>query len=252
MPPVPLLGSVGKNGANHPNDVIAVKNRLIALGFDWLAPATATVGPLTVKTIMLFQAIKNGLDVVNHVKNDGLVTVNGPTHKWLEASNAPQWQQMPLGSKAEGYFNSEVADASDNHDFGTAWLAATIHATGAAYRDHYLAAHPNAALLTVNDASRPQGGDTPDHHGHETGLVCDIRLPHKDGTAAGGIETTDLAVYDRNAMRAMLVAFRAQPLADRIFLNDDKLIAEGLCRPLAGHDDHAHLEIIPPLRVDDI
>lgn len=249
MPAVPLQGSVGQNGVNNQADVIAVKNRLIALGFDWLAPATATVGPLTIKTIKLFQAIKNGLDVVNN-QNDGLIEVNGATHRWLQAANAPQWQQMPLGSAAEGFFNSEVADGSDNHDFGTAWLAATIHAAGARYRDDFRAAHPNAALLTVNDASKPQGGDTPAHAGHETGLVCDIRLPRTDG-GVGGITTTS-ATYDHAAMRAMIVAFRSQPLADRIFLNDQQLINEGLCRHLSGHDNHAHFEINPPPRVDDV
>lgn len=250
MPAVPLQRSVGLNGANQPEDVIAVKNRLIELGFDWLAPASATVGPLTLKTIKLFQAIKNGLDVVNNLRNDGVINVGGDTHRWLQAANAPRWRQMPLGSEAEGYFNSEVEDGTDNHDFGTNWLADTISETGATYRDSFLGAHPNAALLTVNDASKPQGGDTPAHAGHETGLVCDIRLPRRDG-GVGGITTRD-ASYDRAAMRMMLIAFRGQPLFERIFLIDDQLISEGLCRPLAGHDNHAHFEILPPLRVDDV
>jgi hypothetical protein len=49
-------------------------------------------------------------------------------------------------------------------------------------------------------------------------------------------------------MRAMLEAFRAQPLVARIVFNDPALIAEGLCSALAGHDDHAHVEITAPAR----
>lgn len=249
MPPLALQGSVGLNGVNNAADVLAVKTRLIELGFAWLAPATPTVGPLTVQTIRLFQAIKNGMDVVSPIKNDGLINREGSTHLWLRAANAPRWQQLPLGSRDEGFFNSEVADASDNHDFGTSWLAETISAAGAAYRDAFLGSHPTASLLTVNDASRPRGGDTPSHAGHESGLVCDIRLPRRDG-GAGGIVTTDQA-FDRDAMRAMLRAFHAQPLSDRVFLNDQTLIREGLCRALSGHDNHAHFEILPPRRIDD-
>lgn len=250
MPALVLQGSVGINGVNLPDDVVAVKTRLIDLGFAWLAPVTPTVGPDTVAVIKLFQAIKNGIDVVNNRRNDGLISAERDTHLWLRAANAPRWLQLPPGSREEGFFNSEVADGSDNHDFGTNWLADTITAAGAAYRDSFLAAHATAALLTVNDASRPRGGDTPAHAGHESGLVCDIRLPRKDG-GVGGIVVKS-PTYDRDAMRAMLQAFRAQPLADRVFLNDDELAAEGLCRPLAGHDNHAHFEILPPLRVDDV
>jgi hypothetical protein len=250
MPALVLEGSVGLNGVNRPDDVMAAKTRLIDLGFTWLAPVTPTVGPTTVAAIKLFQAIKNGIDVVNNIKNDGLIAVEKGTHLWLRAANAPRWLQLPLGSREEGYFNSEVADGSDNHDFGTDWLADTLADTGAAYRDSFLASHPAAALLTINDASRPRGGDTPSHAGHESGLVCDLRLPRKDG-GAGGILVGNPA-YDREAMRAMLRAFRAQPLADRVFLSDDVLAAEGLCRPLSGHDNHAHFEIRPPLRVDDV
>ncbi len=249
MPTLVLQGSVGRNGANSADDVLAVKTRLVELGFTWLAPITPTAGPIMIDAIRLFQAIKNGIDVVNSIKNDGLIEPEGSTIKWLRAKNCPRWVQMPPGSREEGYFNSEVADGSDNHDFGTSWLADTLQATGAAYRDDFLSTHPAASLLTINDTSRPRGGDTPAHAGHEAGLTCDIRLPRKDG-GAGGIVVGNQQ-YDREAMRAMLRAFRQQPLSDRIFLNDSQLVSEGLCRPLSGHDNHAHFEIIPPLRVDE-
>ncbi|MDQ3803283.1 MAG: hypothetical protein M3416_05450 [Acidobacteriota bacterium] len=249
MPTVPLQGSVGAGGRNLPADVVAVKTRLIALGFVWLAPPTPTAGPQTTRTIKLFQAVKNGFDTVLLAKNDGLIQVGQDTHRWLEAANAPRWQRLPLGSPEEGFFNREVADSSDNHDFGTEWLAETIRLTGAAYRKAHLKGHPNAALLTINDASIPEGGNTPDHAGHETGLTFDAFLPRRNGTA-GGI-AVGAPTYDRTAMREMIKAFLKQPLASHVFLNDNTLIGQGLCRPQAGHHDHAHFEIFPPARVND-
>ena len=237
--------SVGLGGVNQPSDVIAVKSRLIELGFDWLAP-DAAMGPLTIKTIRLFQAIKNGFNRLGDPRNDGRVDVGGDTLKWLQAANAPRWRQMSAGSRADGFVNDNIADLSDTHDFGTDWLDETIRAAGAVYRDTFLSDNPDAALLTVNDTSLPQGGDTPVHATHETGLACDIRLPRKDGRV-GGI-TVESANYDRAAMRAILKAFRSQPLASRVLLSDQVLVNEGLCRAAQGHLNHAHFEIGPPAR----
>lgn len=246
MPTVTITGSVGQDGTNNPTDVKAVQQRLTALGFSWVAP-DGVVGPKTVQAIKLFQAIKNGDQKIAVAHNDGKVDVNGDTHRWLEASNAPKWQEMPAGSATAGYVNIEVADPADQHDFGTDWLAMTIAAAGTAYRTSYILTHPLAAIITVNDASLPEGGDTPDHSGHETGLSCDLRLPRTDGTAPGNT-TYQTATYDRDAARAVLQAFRAQPLFGLAYFNDPVLIGEGLCAAQPGHDDHIHIQIKPPTR----
>jgi hypothetical protein len=243
---ISIDGSVGLNGVNNPEDVIAVKARLIELGFDWLVPDRA-MGPLTIQAIKLFQAIKNGFNRVSDPRNDGRIDPNGESHKWLDASNAPRWQLMPAGSRAEGFVNDNLKDLSDQHDFGTSWLAQTLGGAGATYRDKYLSEHALAALLTVNDVSLPRGGDTPMHATHESGLACDLRLPRKDGKV-GGITVAE-AAYDRDAMRAMLRALMAQKLASRVLLSDHVLVAEGLCRAAAGHHNHAHFEIKPPARL---
>lgn len=245
MPPVNIKKSVGLGGVNNSADVKAVKARLIELGFDWLTEDDI-VGPTTVKTIKLFQAIKNGRNQVNIMGNDGRIDPGGDTHKWLKADNAPRWMQMPQGSATEGFHNHELDQTDDAHDFGTNWLADTLRATAITYRDTHLSANPNAALLTLNDFSLPQGGDTPMHATHESGLACDIRLPRKNGTT-GGV-TTASAGYDRKAMRAMILAFRQQQQASRVLLSDQVLVAEGLCMAAAGHDNHAHFEVKPPPR----
>jgi len=247
MPPVNIKKSVGLNAVNNSGDVKAVKARLIELGFDWLT-ADDVMGPTTVKVIKLFQGIKNGRNQVNIMGNDGRIDPGGDTLKWLNALNAPRWMQMPPGSAAEGFHNHELEQTNDAHDFGTNWLADTLRATGVSYKEDYLSANPNAALFTLNDFSLPQGGDTPMHATHETGLACDIRLPRKNGQT-GGVVTGQTA-YDRKAMRAMILAFRKQTLASRVLLSDQTLVAEGLCIAAAGHDNHAHFEIKPPARID--
>jgi hypothetical protein len=247
MPLVNIRKSVGFGGSNNSSDVKAVKARLRELGFDWLTDDDV-MGPTTVKCIKLFQAIKNGRNQVNMLGHDGRIDPGGDTLKWLNAENAPRWMQMPPGSEAEGFHNHELTQTNDAHDFGTNWLADTLRATGAAYKEDYLSANPNATIFTLNDFSLPQGGDTPMHATHETGLACDIRLPRKNGQAGG--TTTTQSTYDRKAMRAMILAFRKQTLFSRVLLSDQALVAEGLCRAASGHHDHAHFEVGPPARVD--
>jgi hypothetical protein len=227
--------------------VLAVKIRLVELGFNFIQ-ANSQVDDLTVRAIRLFQAMKNGITKLIAAQNDGRVDVNGDTHKWLNASNAPGWMLLPAGSADVGMVNDNIADPADKHDFGSNWMADTLSATGVTYKADFLSTHPEAALLHINDTTLPLGGDTPAHAEHETGLQSDIRLPRKDG-GVGGI-TVNHQAYDRNAMRAMLRAFLKQPLARRVFLNDNVLIGEGLCRQAVGHDNHAHFEIKPPARVD--
>lgn len=241
-----LQGSVGANGLNNAPDVNAVQMHLVKLGYSWVS-IDGLIGPQTINAIKLFQAICRGYHRVQGTGVDGRIDVNGFTHQWLQASNAPNWKKMSEGSDADGYENYEIKDENDNHDYGTSWLEQVIKSAGASYRDNYLNQNSNAALITINDTSLPEGGNTPDHNGHETGISCDLRLPKIDGTA-GGI-TWNSATYDQNAMRASLQAFWQNSLVTRIFFNDTTLISEGLCESEVGHDDHAHIEIIPPPRI---
>jgi hypothetical protein len=246
MPPVNIKKSVGLGGVNNSADVKSVKSRLVELGFKWLTEDDV-MGPTTVKTIKLFQGIKNGRNQVNILGNDGKVDPGGDTLKWLNADNAPRWMQMPPGSPAEGFHNHELEQTNDAHDFGVNWLADTLRAAAATYKEDHLSANPNAALLNLNDFSLPEGGDTPMHATHETGLSCDIRLPRKNGQS-GGITVAQTS-YDRKAMRAMILAFRKQTLASRVLLSDQVLVAEGLCMAAQGHLNHAHFEVRPPARI---
>lgn len=241
--PLNLSASVGKDGVNDPVDVAQVRQRLIVLGYHWLLPG-GTVDETLIPTIQLFQSIKSG---VNKITGDGRVDAGGSTQRWLDAVNAPRWQQMPPGSPAEGFHNAELVDQPlDHHDFGTSWMAETVSVAAGLYRDDHLTHAAGAALLTMNDVSLERGGPTPSHGTHQTGLACDLRLPNRNGTT-GGL-THRSSAYDRSAMRAMLKAVKASPLTKRILFNDPDLIGEGLCQRAPGHDNHVHFEIRPPAR----
>lgn len=236
--PLALSGSVGLGGKNNPADVKAVKDRLTELGYPVSRSNTIDAD---IKTIRLFQSIIKG-DV--RVGGDGRIDVNGPTHKFLQALNAPKWMEMPKGAESEGFINFDNIQ-NDKHDFGTSWAVETIQEAA----KHYIAEHkiinPGAAPIQTNNLSLQAGGDSPHHATHETGLSCDIRVPKRDGSSGTTISSPD---YDRDAMRAMLEAVRKQKAHSIrvIFFNDFSLSALGLCRPLAGHDNHAHIDIVAP------
>ena len=47
---ITIQSSVGLNGTNNPNDVLAVKTRLVELGFDFIT-ADRIMGPLTIQLV---------------------------------------------------------------------------------------------------------------------------------------------------------------------------------------------------------
>jgi hypothetical protein len=237
-----LSGTVGQGGANRADDVVRVKLRLKALGFDWFKDGSE-VDPGFLQAIKLFQSIINGL---TDLGGDGIIDVNGASHQWLQAANAPRWILMPV--EGVGYINYERKDNSDNHDYGTSWLADVIMEAGKYYEKNYRRGNSAITPMPINDVSIPHGGRTQDHAGHQCGNACDVYLPR---TGGGYGAVWDQAGYDRDSARAILKALRAQPLVlkNRVFFNDSQLIAEGLCHALSGHHHHIHFEIGVPKRI---
>ncbi|ERN42622.1 soluble lytic murein transglycosylase [Rubidibacter lacunae KORDI 51-2] len=236
-----LDDSVGRGGRNLPHDIIKVKQRLKELGFSWFRPSNKTYDPSLENPICLFQSIINGSTKLG---GDGRIDVEGKTHQWLRAANAPKWIEMPI--EGQGFINYERIDKSDDHDFGTSWLSETIVAAGLHYEQNHRRGNPSIAPIPINDVSLIHGGNTPDHYGHECGNACDIYLPRKGGGYSLPNWKNDQ--YDRDAARAILNALRAQPLVrkDRIFFNDSVLIKESLCTSELSHHHHIHFEIGVP------
>ena len=236
---VELSGSVGAGGANRAEDVLALKARLVELGFNFFKPGPRVESDL-IYAIRLFQSVIAGS---TQLIGDGRVDVNGRTHVFLRASNAPRWGLMPLSG--DGFINYELkAEIHDHHDYGVNWLGDTIIAAAKAYEASYRQGRSSISLIALNDVSLPEGGDTPDHAGHECGNACDIFLPKKGGDFGGVVWWS--WNYDRDATRAMLKALKKQPLTKRIFFNDPTLIQEGLCDRAGGHDNHIHFEVGAP------
>jgi N-acetylmuramoyl-L-alanine amidase len=238
-----ITKSVGEGGSNLGDDVEAVKRRLATLGFNWIT-ADKKMDNETKRVIKLFQSIVHGYDKVDDSQAgvDGLISVPGKTLSWLQAPNAPHWETMPPNSP--GLENYELADTSEEYDYGTDWLCAAVVSAAARYKKDYMDSHAGAAPISINDASLPRGQRTTEHSGHQTGLMVDLRLPRTDGKN-GGVKPGD-AKYDRAAARAQLKALSAEPLFRFILFNDQKLIDEGLCQFSKGHDDHFHFQIKPP------
>ena len=95
--PINIQNSVGTGGVNKPDDVSAVKERLIELGFDWLAAEGVIdqVDQLTIYTIKLFQTIKTGL---NTITGDGRVdasAVAATARRWLLYLIGSTWAIFP-------------------------------------------------------------------------------------------------------------------------------------------------------------
>lgn len=244
-----LSGSVGSGGVNKEADVKAVKKRLHELGYTWVGdPNSKTITTGTIQAIKLFQSIIAGGSTL---AGDGRIDIGGPTHRWLQATNAPVWKTMPASDPTISFRNHEKDETHDDHDFGTDWLAETIRKIAEDYHNTHRSANPGAAPFALNDVSRPHGGDTPDHAGHETGLMCDVFLPRKDGKF-GGIDFTS-PNYDRSATRALIKSMRRQKWVRAVYFNDSTLMDETfmgnkLCTFSPGHHHHIHFEINPPVR----
>ena len=240
-----ISASVGNGGKNNPQDVKEVQERLKELGYS-VGEVDGKIGDKTLHAIRLFQSIINGQ---TQVSGDGRVDVNGKTHQWINAKNAPKWQLMPNTNKAISFYNRELEETWDKHDYGTDWMAGALLWIAKDYHNTYRSKNPNAALFTINDVSLPVGGNTPDHSGHETGLCCDIYLPKIDG-GSGGIDYLSPA-YDWKASEAILQSINRCPTVNKsqIYFNDPVMVKKGLCKSVRGHHHHYHIGVkVPPIQ----
>ncbi len=238
-----LSGTVGRGGQNKTEDVKKVQQRLADLGFD--IDVDGQWGPQSQRNLDLFDGILHGRE---HQASGARVDVMLTLHKALLSADAPRWVEMPL--RGRGFKNADA----DNHDYGAHITRNAIVAAGKHYADHYLASHPNAAVIATNDASLPRGGDTPDHASHEVGLDLDVRLPRTDGES-GGVTVTS-GGYDKNAARAMIEAFARQDEVERVLIGDRNLLAEFQARGESWalkvrdggrqHRDHLHVDVKRP------
>lgn len=257
-----LEGSVGTGKAtkghphNKPADIITVRDRLVALGYDWIRSITSGTDKDFIRTIKLFQSICAG-----HHKfdaGDGRVDLGGNTHRWLAAENAPGWVRI-FGGVGVGWRCTSDFDVT-NGGFTTTWMRDALDAAGWDYtlrlaRVGILRAF-DAPPLWVRECSPEHGGDAKGHGSHETGLDVDIRLPllppdeHKFDMLAKGFRDPR---FDRDASELQLEAIKATMKPRFCFFNDPDFIRKRLCsKENATHDNHYHVRIEPPARQEGI
>lgn len=268
-----LLGSsVGKGGNNAQADVTAVRQRLRALGFDWVSAAGAGNQDEFIKTIKLFQAICIGQTTITEGgRVNGKITNQGFTHQWLAAQNAPGWVKI-YGQHGTGWMTTShiaVADDRDgtpyretNGGYGTTWILDVITNAALAYSNSW---QPDYPLMMFRDCATAKGWAAKYHGSHQTGLDIDLRLPLRPiaGLPAslwdylGTKEKRTNHLY-RDALEAQLRALVTQPLVQVIFYEDDtapsgqaKLhsISNKINHQVANHANHVHVRIKPPARI---
>ncbi|MDX6553627.1 MAG: penicillin-insensitive murein DD-endopeptidase [Gaiellales bacterium] len=115
--------------------------------------------------------------------------------------------------------------------------------------DAYAAAHPNAPRVGVGDLSRPHGGDFGPQYGwighvsHQNGLDVDIWYPRLDGRE----RWPDRVSQVNRRLSQDLVNRFVQACATLIFVGPNTGLhgPAGVVQPLANHDNHMHVRLLP-------
>lgn len=258
-----LTGSVGSGSAkkgqphNDSADVVAVRDRLVELGYDWISGTTLGTEKDFIRVIKLFQSICSGSGKLD--KGDGRVDPEGNTHRWLAAENAPGWVKI-FGRSGLGWrcTNDFV---EDNGGFTTTWMLEALNAAGSNYSMQLFALGltlvgvflvKDAPPMWVRECSPRKGGNAVGHGSHETGLDVDMRLPLLPPDQA---KWTDLGAngfnnkkFNRLAAEMQLKAIKAAMNPQIVLFNDPEFIRKRLCTKHPNHDQHFHIRIKPPVR----
>lgn len=149
-------------------------------------------------------------------------------------ATGPVTAQLPPSGTGFVTYNPDNPPGSDR--FGTAGFVQALIALGAEW------AQSEAVPIGFGDMSRRNGTPFPPHRGHKSGREVDLRPLRKDGQNAP-IRWDQLSQYDRNKTRKLMELIKRREKNAQIFFNDPVLIDLGLAKPLAGHDNHLHLQI---------
>lgn len=241
-PPFAINGTVGPNGRNNHDDVMAVQKALGEQGFN--ISADGQWGRKTQTALRIFATQYNGNEQIKD--SDINLSPGSPLAQALAERKEPIWVSMPRSGT--GFVNVDT----DGFSWGSARTAQVIKDAGQRYQNNYLSTHPDATPISVNDVSRKNGGVTADHDSHQAGLDMDLRLPRKDG---GSGTRTNWRSYDHQAAYHMVKALAEDPHVERIILTDptilqqiadsdvawaDKVVAGGNL-----HKNHMHVDIAP-------
>lgn len=240
----PLASAVGPGAPNRADDVRRVQERLREIGFD--VGADGQWGKNTERALQVYRSMLTGTD--DSTEEPGRIEPGDLLHIAFAQQDPPKWVEMPR--QGEGFVNEDT----DHFGFGSAESRSALQAFSATYAREYLAAHPGAAKISLNDVSQRSGGKNRDHESHQNGLDLDMRLPRTDGTSGSDVRHSN---YDREAAYAMLSAIASNPRVERVLFSDTVLLARAKERnePWAYkvfdggpvHRNHLHADIKPPV-----
>lgn len=233
----------GSEAKNMKEDVKAVQQRLKDLGFSWIT-VDGAIGPQTIKTIKLFQAIITNSQVNSR---DGRIDPGGKTERWLFATNAPGW--VLISSNPAGGYAMKVPNTEKHM---STWGFDVLKRSGARFKAKMMANKTLAKgagtenwAIRVTAGSLAKGGDTPYHSTHEAGMDIDFRPFLSSGSNTPGV-THNSKTYSRTATQAAIEAFLEDPQVKKVLFNDSDIIKDstGVSRA-AGHDNHVHVNVEP-------
>jgi murein endopeptidase len=145
----------------------------------------------------------------------------------IQVAQATNFVQLPAGS---GRYSYEAA----SNQWGTSATIQRIATLGNKWATQF----PNRPRLGIGDISLQQGGPMPGHtSGHQQGKNVDIRPVRNDGQEAA--VTWQNSAYSQQFTQDLVDKIREDPNVQNIYFNDPNISG---VQPLAGHDNHLHVE----------
>lgn len=230
--------NAGVGRGSRGNVVRGLQNRLVGLGLmtvGQVASGQGIFGPQTEEALRMFQRV--------HGINPNGVLTDETYQALLTAAPAPV-APAPGGGSSTGIdtvlpsegrgFTTYRREPGGADQFGRASTIRALIALGEAW-----AQRRDRPRIQVGDISRRGGGPMPPHASHQRGIDADLRPMMQNGLEAAVQWNSPL--YSRELTRELVQLIRATNPGATIFFNDPRLIAEGLTRRMAGHDNHLHV-----------
>ena len=245
-------GSVGQSlesqgrAANNKLFVVQQQQRLRYLGFVSQGGAPLVVdgdfGPATNSVLRTFQgAIIGGINTT-HANTDGIIGPNSAA--WLNAQNAPVWQQIV---PEPAYTVSAVQER-----YGVSWTMDLIS------KGTIKAKAATGITQRITALSTPDGyASSQWHQTHRVGLDIDYATNSSTHNYGNGSLSTDESNVIKHAI-GMIDAGASGRVIRIITSNVDILNGIAAARPdvslyndtSGGHRDHLHFDVGPPTRIN--
>ena len=221
--------SIGSSGAV----VRGVQLRLVRLGNLTNVQSAAAAGRFDEATEAAVRQLQqqHGLDasgIVAAATYRALLTAVPPVT--IVTSGAAIDTVWPQAGRGFTTFNREPGGADQVGLASTILAIQTLGVSWAATHDF---------PIFVGDISRRGGGSFPPHSAHKDGRDVDVR-PFRHHGEPGPTNINEPS-YDHALTRELVVLIRQKFTDAAILFNDPLLVADGLTRRFAGHDNHLHV-----------